>query len=144
MTGEPSMLDRTVQETNVWLREMEDELGPDRQRAYHALRATLHTLRDRLAVDEAAHLGAQLPTLIRGIYYESWRPSQTPRKERSADEFLGHIAERLGGIGPMNPEAAARATFHRLSAHVSPGEIDDVKSALPEPIRRFWGDGAAA
>ena len=38
----------------------------------------LHTLRDRLTVDVAAKLAAQLPTLIRGIYYEDWDPSRTP------------------------------------------------------------------
>lgn len=56
-TGLP-VFDDTVQKTNIWLNEVMDELGPDRQRAYRALRAVLHTLRDRLTTEEAAHLSA--------------------------------------------------------------------------------------
>jgi uncharacterized protein (DUF2267 family) len=68
------VFDQTLQKTNIWLKEIMDDLGPDRQRAYHALRAVLHTLRDRLTVEEAAHLSAQLPLLVRGIYFEGWHP----------------------------------------------------------------------
>lgn len=85
--------DSTLQTTNVWLDELMKELGwQERQRAYHALRAVLHTLRDRLPVDEAAHLAAQLPMLIRGIYYEGWHPADKPLKQRNKEQFLAHIA----------------------------------------------------
>jgi len=64
------VFDKTLQIAPVWLGEM----GPDRQRAHHALRAVRHALRDRLPLHLAAHLGAQLPLLVRGIYYDSWHP----------------------------------------------------------------------
>jgi uncharacterized protein (DUF2267 family) len=62
-------LDHTVQQTNVWLKKLTEEhhLG-DRHHAYNALRAVLHVLRDRLTPEQAVHLGAQLPILVRGIY----------------------------------------------------------------------------
>jgi uncharacterized protein (DUF2267 family) len=67
MTG-LDVFDRTLQETNVGLKElMEDLHCDDRQKAYLALRAVLHALRDRLPVHEAVQLGAQLPLLVRGI-----------------------------------------------------------------------------
>jgi uncharacterized protein (DUF2267 family) len=72
-------IDRSVDKANVWLKDMTTELGGERHEAYAALRAVLHTLRDRLTVDEAAQLGAQLPLVIRGIYYENWDPSDTPQ-----------------------------------------------------------------
>jgi uncharacterized protein (DUF2267 family) len=50
--------DKTLQTTNIWLQEIMEELGPDGQRAYKVLRGVLHALRDRLTIDEAAHLGA--------------------------------------------------------------------------------------
>ena len=60
------VFDKTVQTTNAWLKEIMEVTGPDRHRAYRVLAAVLHALRDRLTVDEAAQLGAQLPILIRG------------------------------------------------------------------------------
>ncbi len=61
------VFDKTIQTTNSWLNEIGEDLGPDRQRCYNALRAVLFALRDRLTVEEAADLSAQLPMLIRGI-----------------------------------------------------------------------------
>ena len=76
-------IEASVHTANVWLKELAQELGwEDRERVYHALRSVLHALRNRLTVDEAADLGAQLPLLIRGLYYEGWDPSSTAVKER--------------------------------------------------------------
>lgn len=53
--------DSTINTTNVWLHDKMDRMGwDDRHRAYHALRAVLHALRDHLSVDETAALGAHL------------------------------------------------------------------------------------
>ncbi len=60
----------TVQKSNAWLTDIMRRMDwDDRQRAWAALRAVLHVLRDRLSVDEAVALGAQLPLLVRGAYY---------------------------------------------------------------------------
>ncbi|WP_342235689.1 DUF2267 domain-containing protein [Inquilinus sp. OTU3971] len=67
------VFDKTLQTTNIWLNEIGETLGPDRQRCYQALRAVLQTLRDRLSVESAAHVSAQLPMLVRGIFYDGWR-----------------------------------------------------------------------
>jgi len=60
----------------------------DKRYAYRALRAVMHAIRDRLTVDETAQLAAQLPELIRGIYYEGWDPSRTPASYHDSKSFL--------------------------------------------------------
>ncbi len=131
------VLDTTVQKTYTWLREIMEEAGwNDRHKAYLALRAVLHALRDRLAVDEAAHLSAQLPMLVRGIYYESWRPAESPKKIRRPEEFLNEIANNFPG--PKDASAAlpmARAVFRVLERNVSSGEINQVIEDLPLEVR---------
>lgn len=75
LTGLPTF-DHTVQETNLWLKQVALKLGhDDREVALKALRSVLHALRDALALAPTARLGDQLPILLRGIYYETWRPA---------------------------------------------------------------------
>jgi uncharacterized protein (DUF2267 family) len=138
MTTGIEAFDHSLQLTNVWLKDLMARLGTDdRHLAYLALRTTLHALRDRLAVDEAAHLGAQLPMLVRGFYYEGWRPAGKPVKEHSRDAFLAHVKAEAHALD-FEPEPAVRAVFGLLAACISAGEIEDVKSALPGPIRALW------
>lgn len=136
------VFDRTVHKTNAWLKEVMRALGgEDRHAAYLALRATLHMLRDRLTVEEVAQLGAQLPMLVRGFYYEGWDPTDKPVRERSFDGFLAGIAMELPN--DLDPEHAARAVFAGLAARVSEGEIADVLHLLPTSIRTLWPRAAA-
>jgi uncharacterized protein (DUF2267 family) len=130
--------DRTLQVTNLWLKDLMARLGTDdRHLAYLALRTTLHALRDRLTVDEAVDLGAQLPMLVRGFYYEGWRAAGKPVKERSMEAFLEHIRAESHALD-FAPEPAARAVFGLLADRITAGEIEDVKSMLPKPIRELW------
>jgi uncharacterized protein (DUF2267 family) len=138
------VFDKTLQTTHEWLKEIMVDLGPDRQVAYRALAAVLHALRDRLGVDEAAHLGAQLPILVRGIYYDQWRPAGKPEKIRSRDEFLARVGDSMSDIRPVNTEVAVRAVFRTLAQRVSEGESEDVRSSLPAPIRQLWPPQTAA
>jgi uncharacterized protein (DUF2267 family) len=132
------VFDKTLQTTNIWLKEIMETLGPDRQRAYRALGAVLHALRDRLTVDEVAHLGAQLPLLVRGLYYDQWHPAGKPVRMRHIEDFLAAVAAALDDIGPINAEDAVRAVFAVLDEHVAPGEIEDIKGMLPAQLRRLW------
>ena len=138
MTG-LEVFDATVHKTNSWLKELMQELHrEDRRKAYLALRATLHALRDRLTVEEVAQLGAQLPMLIRGFYYEGWDPTGKPLKIRDKEEFLGLVAEEFRTDDTLNPELIARAVFKVLSDRVTAGEIEDVKHVMPAEIRELW------
>jgi uncharacterized protein (DUF2267 family) len=146
-TGLP-VFDSTLQTTNIWLNDITDRLHwADKHLAYRCLRAALHALRDRLSVDQVAALGAQLPLLVRGIFYEGWHPAGKPFKERHKDEFLALLAEELHGLAgadqsitDVRPEFVARAVFQVLSKHVSAGEIESVKVTLPAELRDLWSD----
>ena len=133
------VFDKTVQTTNSWLKEIAEIAGLDRRKAYRVLAAVLHVLRDRLTVDEVAQLGAQLPILVRGLYYDQWHhPSGKPERLRHMEEFLAAVAAELDDIGPIDPENATRAVFSVLERHIAPGEIEDVKATLPAHIRELW------
>jgi uncharacterized protein (DUF2267 family) len=135
------VFDTTIHKTNAWLSELMERLHCSRHDAYIGLRATLHALRDRLPVDEVAQLGAQLPMLVRGSYYEGWDPTGKPVRERSLEGFLAGIAVELPN--DMDPEPIARAVFSLLAAHVTAGEIEDVQYVLPARLRDLWPRKAA-
>jgi len=141
--------DRTLHETHVWLKELMEELATDdRHRAYRLLKAVLHALRDRVTPVEAAQFGAQLPMLIRGFYYEGWRPIVVPLSMRTHAEFLDHIDKSVEDIRRHDPdldvEAATVAVFRVISRHVSSGEVQDILDQLPRDIRRLWPEDALA
>lgn len=137
---EPSIIDRTVAQTNAWLEEVASRLeSNDHREAYRVLRAYLHALRDRLTVDEAAELAAQLPLLIRGIYYEGWDPSKTPVKYHQLEEFLGRVKDEAELPGETSASYAVSVAAEVLREHVSAGEIDDIRAQLPEELQPILG-----
>jgi len=133
------VFDRTIQETNIWLGEIAEGLDADRQTSYRVLRAVLHVLRDRLTVEQAAHLSAQLPMLLRGIYYEAYQPAKTPSKVHSRDEFLDAVSGELNDLPPIDPEDACRSVFECMRSHITPGQLDKVFWSLPEHVRQIFG-----
>jgi uncharacterized protein (DUF2267 family) len=132
------VFDKTLQTTNIWLNEIMEVTGPDRQVAWHVLGAVLRTVRDRVPLELAVHLGSQLPILVRGIYYDQWHLREQPERYRTADEFLHRIHDNLGAIRPVNPQHAARAVFGVLSRHLSEGQIANVRNSLPDAVRDLW------
>jgi uncharacterized protein (DUF2267 family) len=98
----------------------------------------LHALRDRLTIEEAVQLGAQLPMLVRGLYYEGWTLKGKPRKERHKEDFLAHIKKAFQEDFSSRPESIARAVLKTLARHTSVGEIEDVKHSLPKALNELW------
>ena len=139
------VFDSTVHQTNIWLKAIMSRLGTDdRHRAYLALRTTLQALRDRLQPEMAVHLGAQLPILVRGVYYEDWHMAGTPTRERHKDEFLAHIAAAFRRDPQVDAEQVARGVFAVLAEHIDPGQVNKVIAALPHELRELWPSPAGA
>jgi uncharacterized protein (DUF2267 family) len=134
-----AVFDKTLQETNAWLKIMMSHLKTDdRERAYAVMKGTLHALRDRIGPENASHLGAQLPLLLRGVFYEGWHIAGTPTKERHLNAFLEHVANELPKIPKQDPEEAARATLNVMKQRLDPGEFNKLARMLPQELRRLW------
>lgn len=132
------VFDKTIQQTNVWLDDIMEQVGPDRKLAWHVLGGVLQTLRDRLQPELALHLSAQLPLLVRGIYFEGWRSPTSSEKYRNETEFLEQVVEKTAGAQPVDPTIAARAVFGVLSRRLDVGLVRKVIETLPAPIRAHW------
>ena len=137
------VFDKTLQTTNIWLNEISDGIGPDRQLAWKVLSTVLHKLRDRMPVDLAAHLGAQLPLLIRGAYYDQFEPARMPSDCDTPEQFRDEVREWLADARNVDPDDAIRAVFTVLERNLPPGMLAKVRSALPKAVRMAW-DGADA
>jgi uncharacterized protein (DUF2267 family) len=131
--------DKTVQESNLWLKDVMERLNTtDRHHAYSILRAVLHALRDRIRPESAAHLGAQLPMLLRGLFYEGWDPTGKPSKERHEADFLAHIARELPFADATEVEQGLRAALDVLSKRIDRGAAVKLAAMFPLELRKFW------
>jgi uncharacterized protein (DUF2267 family) len=135
------VFDRTVHATNTWLHELTSRMGwEDRHAGWRLLRAVLHAIRDRLAPDEAAQFAAQMPLLVRGMYYEGWRPSGARETPRTPEAFLAPVAEAFSDDRSFDAEAAFRETLAVIRMHVSAGEVEDLRRAMPAELRGLWDE----
>jgi uncharacterized protein (DUF2267 family) len=136
-------LDRSIDKTNAWLADVATTFGTeDRRLAYRVTRSWLHTLRDRLPVPIAAHIAAQLPELLRGVFYEGWNPSKVPIKY-SKDEYIARFAKDAQIHHTEVPRAGQLVTS-AFGKHLSPGAMNEALGALPADIRTLVAapDGA--
>lgn len=144
------VFDRTTQQTQIWVNDVAKELGwDDKHRTFQGLRATLQTLRDRLTIGEAANLGAQLPILLSGFYYEGWKPERTPSKSRSKEAFLDELRSHARNYlrkddTDIDYEQLAQAVFHVIAMRISQGEVEDITGILPLELRELWPEEVRA
>lgn len=127
-------IDETVHKTYAWIDDIAVAFHGDRHHGLQILRAFLHLLRDHLSIDESAQLSAQLPVLVRGLYFEGWDPTRSLQHERSAEAFLARFV-RDSGIRQMDARDAVGAAWAVLREHISSGEGNEVFSSLPSHLR---------
>lgn len=124
--------------TEEWIDELMRRLGwTDRERVFLALLAALHALRDAVARDEAVYIGAQLPALLRGFYYEGWHPGRR-LATRSRAAFLERIHDGVHRDPGIDAEEVARAVFALLAARLPAAEVEDAKAATPAVLHNLW------
>lgn len=140
----PAPISHAVQQTQEWLKELRETSGlEDEAAALSVMRAVLHQVRDRLSAEEAVDLAAQLPVIVRGFYFEGWRPGQVPQKVHTKQKFLDQVTLKLLPR-QIPPEPAVRAVLAMLAHRCDPGEIGDVIGQMPSELKELWPAGAVA
>jgi len=132
------ILNRNVQLAHEWIDELDDVLGwDDKHRSYRLLRVTMQALRDCLPAVEAADFAAQLPTLLRGVFYEHWRPGAKKRR-CDVDHFLARIQEEFRDDPIEDVADSVGVVLGLFSEKISEGEIVQVQQCLSETVRSLW------
>src|SRR5919199_2007163 len=108
------------------------ELGNDEE-AEKATRATLETLRERLAGNEPSNLVAQLPPEM-----ASYVEGSGGQDSFGVDEFYGRVAQREG-VSQDEAAKHARAVVTALQPAVTGGELDGVRSQLGNAYKDLFG-----
>jgi uncharacterized protein (DUF2267 family) len=130
-------IEKGVHELNIWLKDIKGELKFSDNDAYVALRATLHILRDRMTIEEATHLGAQLPIIVKGVFYDKWKLSGKPEKMDKLT-FISRIHAQFNNDPGINPNDVVRVVFYVLKKNITKGEIEDIKAILPSEIGNLF------
>jgi len=142
MQDKPTIIDRSNQETHLWLKEIAEHMGEpgDQNLAYHALRSVIRVARDALISDEALDLSSQLPTFLRGVYFEGYRLANKPIPLRSKEAFLEAVRKQTEGEASddTDPEVAAKAVFTVLAEKLSAGQANQVKEMLHKEVQELW------
>lgn len=127
-----------AQQAQQWVNELADDLDWDQRRASRLLRSVLHAVRDWLSPEEMADLSAQLPLLIRGIYFEGWKPTDVPVFERKKEDFVSRIEAEFADDRLYDTDAAIAAVFRLLNRHISHGEIIQVRNSMKKSLQQLW------
>lgn len=126
-------------ETEDWIDDLVRRLDwQSREKTLDALIAALHALRDGLPWDEAVQVGAFLPLLLRGFYYEGWHPTARSLPLTTRDAFLERIHDTLHQEPGVDAELVARAVFSLLAERLPPTELEDAKAVTPKALHAFW------
>ena len=127
-----------VQAADEWLDGFTNRLGwHHRQRAYSAFFAALHALHDCLLQEQAIELGARLPPLIRGLYYEGWHPhARAAARTRTA--FFERICDAVHRDPAIDAETVARVLLELLAVKLPAAEVENVKAATPRDLHNLW------
>ena len=140
--GIPATIANAVQTTQTWLNELcENGELADTSEAVAVLRSVLHQLRDHLTLKEAVDLSAQLPMIVRGMYFEGWQPNKIPDNVHTKQHFIDELNSRHFP-NAVPTERAVRDVFALLAHHCDPGEIADVIEQLPQELRELWPQNA--
>lgn len=135
------ILENNIHQTMDWIYAIEEACHWDednQKKAFSALKAVLHELRDLLPLERAAQLSAQLPLVIRGIFFENWHPRFIPTQEINKEDFLGAIAETLYPYHDVNVEETTRGVLQVLGEKLPDGELEKIIQSTSKGIQELY------
>jgi uncharacterized protein (DUF2267 family) len=135
-------MNKYVEEATLFFKEVALELGNpnDINAAGRVTAAVLHTLRERLTVEESMHLISNLPMILKGIYVDGWKITKQAYHADTLGEFLNEVREhsRVDPGRDFGGDDTARervqAVTRVLRRYVDEGEIRHIKQQLPEGV----------
>lgn len=134
-----SPIESSVQKTREWVDQVRDLLELEtREDAYSCLRGVLHSLRDRLTVDQASHLAAQMPMVLTGMFFENWKPSGMPDKIKEPGEFLNRVRSEMMDRKNIDPRRATWGVWKTMEKYIAQGELNKLKAGMPEHLSNFF------
>ncbi|MBN9035107.1 MAG: DUF2267 domain-containing protein [Rhizobiales bacterium] len=138
MTTGIASFTQAAEQAQQWVNDLGENLGWDIHRSYRLLRSVLHALRDWLSPEEAADLAAQLPMLVRGIYFDGWNPQNAPVPDRSKPRFVERVQCEMGKDTLDDPDRAIAMVFELLERHLDHGELVQVRNSMKKRLRQLW------
>jgi uncharacterized protein (DUF2267 family) len=111
----------------------------DREMIKRATAAALHALRDRLTVDEADQVVAQLPGELKEVWDEGEDPRRQPLKI-DCEQFYERVRQEARLPSKREARWLTLAVFAALKEQLSPGEAGDVMAQLPKDLKEVWAE----
>lgn len=128
-----SLLEPTVGLTAAWVSDIAERARCSEAMAFAVLRAGLHALRDCLSDEAGAAVAREFPAIIRGLWFEDWRPAGAFVPTWTCADWLvtleGHLL--AGDADAVSAPEAARALFAVLAHHLGTEARRSLDQAVP-------------
>lgn len=135
------VLENNIHQTMDWIYAIEEACQWDednQKKAFAALRAVLHELRDLLPIEYAAQLSANLPLVIRGIFFENWEPPPFPLQDIKKEDFLAAVAKALYPYPAREVEEITKAVLSVLGEKLPAGDLEKILNNIPGEIKELY------
>ena len=136
--------DNYQHEINKYVNDLAAQLGhpQEKRRSLIIWKAVMHTIRDRIHLSESFDLISQLPLILKGIYVDQWRYSESPSKDyetiremtEEVEKLQAHYGEEDFDWNISTEEIISR-TMDSLKAYFSEGQLEHIKSQLPAEVK---------
>ena len=133
------MIESSTQKTHEWVGSVAAATHLEKRDAYKTLRGVLHTMRDRLPLNDAVHFAAQLPMFLRGLFYDGWEPAKVPVK-MSSTEFLQSVQQKIVSDQVIDPLRITRGVLAVIMSFAGVGEMEKIKHCFPKDLQELLPD----